>query len=494
MHSTIHTITQKRAFALIVLLAMAFGPFSSAFAVQLEFPNNPNVTICHATASEQNPYTDNTVDANSIINEVNGHGTHEADIIPPFSYDFGGEAVGSFVGQNWTAENQELHGNGCVAPLDIVTCNDSEATNYEEEGACVYEDTDTDDDSEGACEFEGHKYDEKGNPLSDWAIGLMKVLTFGDRSDTADLDEATTDKDGYYCLEWDGYTGTEVVEEPHSFMYRVYEVLKEGWTNVSVEMGTKDANEANALTVVDDADIKTEDGRTSVQVGETNGYVYADDAYHVDFYNKQDVVIDPCDVEESTTTEQVSRTVETDCDEDDDSDEEYYPVCEIAVVEDIENEPNTETLAWVSLDATSATLTQFGAIASTSVATGTAVVTTTGLEETFALTVFDDTEASSTCSVIVNAPADSSNGGGGGGGGRSGSRKSSNNDTPEGEVAGDSTSNSPKGEVLGAATDAMPLGAPATGAGATSPIGVTLPNLTAILGCTATTRRTKNGY
>ncbi len=489
-YSTIHSITQKRFFAVIVLLAMAFGPFSSVFATEFEFPNNPNVTICHATASEHNPYTSNTVDANSIINEINGHGTHGSDIIPPFNYDLGEEESGSFEGQNWTTENQEIHENGCVAPLDAVTCNDSEATNYEEEGTCVYEDTN--EDTEGACEFEGHKYDEKGNPLSNWAIGLMKVLTFGDRSENIyGLDEENTDKNGYYCLEWDGYAGTEVVEEQHSFMYRVYEVLQKGWTNVSVEMGTKEANEANKLTVAADADIKTEDGKTSVQVGETNGYVYADDAYHVDFYNKKDVVIDPCD-EASTSTEQFARTFEEDCD--DDTDEEYFPVCEIAVLEDVENEPNTETLAWVSLDATSATLTQFGAIASTSVATGTAVVTTTGLEETFTLTVFDDTEASSTCSVIVNAPVDSSNGGGGGGGGKVGSRKSPSNNTPDGEVRGDSTSNTPKGAVLGAATDKMPLGAPATGAGATSPIGVTLPNLTAILGGSVSTRRTKNGY
>ena len=48
------------------------------------FPTNPNVndtgkiTICHATGSEKNPYIEISVDANSL----NGHGTHEGDIIP----------------------------------------------------------------------------------------------------------------------------------------------------------------------------------------------------------------------------------------------------------------------------------------------------------------------------------------------------------------------------------------------------------------------------
>lgn len=37
-----------------------------------------NVTICHATSSETNPYEEITVS----VNGLNGHGTHEGDIIP----------------------------------------------------------------------------------------------------------------------------------------------------------------------------------------------------------------------------------------------------------------------------------------------------------------------------------------------------------------------------------------------------------------------------
>ena len=136
-----------------------------------------------------------------------------------------------------------------------------------------------------ACEIEGHKYDANGDPLEDWTIGLMKVLTFSDRDQVKDLVDNVTDKDGYYCLEWDGYTNTEVVHEPHTFTYRVYEVLKEGWKYLSVEEG----KDVDNLNVVADTDIEIADGRVNVQIGEENGYIYANAAHHVDFYNTKDV-------------------------------------------------------------------------------------------------------------------------------------------------------------------------------------------------------------
>ncbi len=138
---------------------------------------------------------------------------------------------------------------------------------------------------EQACEIEGHKYDASGNPLKDWTIGLMKVLTFSDRDQSKDLvNDVITDKDGYYCLEWDGYTNTEVVHEPHSISYRVYEVLKDGWKYVNIEAGEDSDN----LAVVAHEDIEVKDGRVSVQIGENNGYIYSNAEYHVDFYNTKD--------------------------------------------------------------------------------------------------------------------------------------------------------------------------------------------------------------
>ena len=70
------------------------------------------VKICHATSSEKNPYTKNEVDASSINNEknkyLNGHGDHERDIIPPFTYE-----SSSFEGRNWDDAGKKIWENGC---------------------------------------------------------------------------------------------------------------------------------------------------------------------------------------------------------------------------------------------------------------------------------------------------------------------------------------------------------------------------------------------
>jgi hypothetical protein len=48
-------------------------------------------------------------------------GVNENDIIPPFEYDFGGNYHGSFVGLNWTAENQIFYANSCSASTNVLT-------------------------------------------------------------------------------------------------------------------------------------------------------------------------------------------------------------------------------------------------------------------------------------------------------------------------------------------------------------------------------------
>lgn len=65
------------------------------------------VTICHATASETNPYVQITVDIASSGYLKAGHSSHEGDIIPPYTYeDF------SFAGQG----DQSILANGCEVP------------------------------------------------------------------------------------------------------------------------------------------------------------------------------------------------------------------------------------------------------------------------------------------------------------------------------------------------------------------------------------------
>ena len=137
------------------------------------------------------------------------------------------------------------------------------------------------------CEIEGHKYDQNGNPLSNWKIGLMKIITQDDKIDIWNLAEDVTDTDGYYCLEWDGETrvlrgDTQfVLDKPFDLVYRVYEELTDNWSLLSIEKG----DDINNISVVDENDIRYDGDYVSTQIGEINGYVYANAAYHVDFYN-----------------------------------------------------------------------------------------------------------------------------------------------------------------------------------------------------------------
>src|SRR3990172_5275267 len=71
------------------------------------------VTICHATSSQQNPYQKLTVDWNAV--DGSGGGDHNTsghqngnDIIPPGFWDFNG--------RNWTTQGQATWNNNCNVP------------------------------------------------------------------------------------------------------------------------------------------------------------------------------------------------------------------------------------------------------------------------------------------------------------------------------------------------------------------------------------------
>jgi hypothetical protein len=82
-----------------------------------------NVTLCHRTASNSNPYVTETVDAAAIINLPNGHKYHDGpvwfpgivgkwgDIIPPFDFGPGLQ----YEGKNWDSEGQAIYQNDCAA-------------------------------------------------------------------------------------------------------------------------------------------------------------------------------------------------------------------------------------------------------------------------------------------------------------------------------------------------------------------------------------------
>jgi hypothetical protein len=89
-------------------ILLAFGLVIGAAACsQALADQEPQVTICHATASSSNPYTQNTVDQSSIWDgeTVNGHGLHAGDIIPAF---------GTYPGQNLGL--LDILANGCDIP------------------------------------------------------------------------------------------------------------------------------------------------------------------------------------------------------------------------------------------------------------------------------------------------------------------------------------------------------------------------------------------
>src|SRR4029079_1092721 len=75
--------------------------------------SGPNITICHATSSDKNPYVQIQVDADSIVKE-NGHDSHPEDIIPPCDYiDHG--VTKHYPGKNWPAKT-DIWLNGCEIP------------------------------------------------------------------------------------------------------------------------------------------------------------------------------------------------------------------------------------------------------------------------------------------------------------------------------------------------------------------------------------------
>ena len=68
------------------------------------------VTICHATASQSNPYVPETVDISSLGDGHGQNGINPGDIVPPTpGTDFPN-------GNNWTATGQTYWNNNCKAP------------------------------------------------------------------------------------------------------------------------------------------------------------------------------------------------------------------------------------------------------------------------------------------------------------------------------------------------------------------------------------------
>ena len=101
---------------LVVGLALVFA--GQALATQSH--ENGQVTICHATGSQNNPYVENHPDKSG---NVSGHNNHNGDIIPPFDYwvHLGQNwFLLHYNGKNWNTQGQAIWNNDCEIPV-VVT-------------------------------------------------------------------------------------------------------------------------------------------------------------------------------------------------------------------------------------------------------------------------------------------------------------------------------------------------------------------------------------
>jgi len=101
------------AAGLVAFASIAAAASSQEPGIPVVRDSGPNITICHATSSDKNPYVQIQVDADSIVKE-NGHDSHPEDIIPPFDYiDHG--VTKHYPGKNWPAKT-DIWLHGCEIP------------------------------------------------------------------------------------------------------------------------------------------------------------------------------------------------------------------------------------------------------------------------------------------------------------------------------------------------------------------------------------------
>lgn len=239
-----------------------------------------------------------------IVNEDLAE-SDDSEVTPPAVIDDAVLEIGTTTESSMSDQDEMMLNQELVIDTELASTSD------EDNLATTTENTENNESSENnenietpiefACEIEGHKYDQNGAPLPEWQIGLMKIITQGENADIWDLADDVTDSDGYYCLEWDGETRTlrgdapTITSSPYDFTYHVYEKLTDGWNFLSIEKGA----DVSGLVVVDENEIRYDGNYISTQVGEINGYIYADSAYHVDFYNYKDAEVVPVVEEES---------------------------------------------------------------------------------------------------------------------------------------------------------------------------------------------------
>lgn len=143
-------------FAITAVFAVSAFFLGKSLVTPVSADRPETVTICHATASNVNPYN---VQHPAKSSDVSGHDGHNGpvwfdgiqgdwgDIIPPFDYN-----GGSYLGKNWTTEGQGFYNNDCNAPDSdeepVWGCTDSQANNFDfqatdDDGSCTYDEPTT---------------------------------------------------------------------------------------------------------------------------------------------------------------------------------------------------------------------------------------------------------------------------------------------------------------------------------------------------------------
>jgi hypothetical protein len=133
MNATTRKGLGRRLSWLVVLGLMSTAVFLPSASPALA-GDKTEITICHATGADNNPYVVNSPAINSsgaFAGELSGgHNDHTGpiwfpgitvawgDIIPPYEY---APANFSYPGLNWTAEGQAIYNNGCAIPEPTAT-------------------------------------------------------------------------------------------------------------------------------------------------------------------------------------------------------------------------------------------------------------------------------------------------------------------------------------------------------------------------------------
>ncbi len=112
------------SYRVLPLFLIAQVVVTSLFVTKVLAAPHTGVTICHATGSQSNPFTQITVDDNAVDGNGNEHNDHNMsnhqngeDIIPAGNWDADG--------RNWNAQGQAIWNNNCNIPQSTPTTSAS---------------------------------------------------------------------------------------------------------------------------------------------------------------------------------------------------------------------------------------------------------------------------------------------------------------------------------------------------------------------------------